>query len=711
MVAVRRRYSIIRCAPWVAVTRPHRQLSYIVSSSSPAAARARQRAAPLLVALFVAAFGFLPIANWVPGGHSAPWYRVVTGFWMSGLGVVVGAGLVLAILSRGLPALWRDGALDGALRAWRAHPRRTALVIAACAFAAYSFVALHIFGGRPLFIDELTQTLQAQILAGGAISRASGPHPEFFGSLLMARAHGHVFSQFPVGGPVMLVPGILVGVPWISNPLWGAIAVLAFASFVRVAEPRPAVALGATVVFAFAPFALFMSGSRMGHVSTLMWIAIALATMIRVMRSDAPRPLLALVNGLALGCAATIRPVDALAYALPAGAWYLLRAMRSPARWRDVLAAGAGVALPLAGLFWVNAHTTGRPFLFGYELLWGKSHALGFHSAPWGLVHTPARGVELISIYFLQLQTYLFESPLPSLLPAICAFALTRAFEPIERYLVTSGALLVGLYFLYWHEGFYLGPRFMYLLFPVLALYTARGLPLIRERFGAGLPYRASVYGAVCAAIIAAATLVPTRARAYRHSLLTMRWDADSAASAAGVSHALVLVRTSWGSQLVARLWSLGVPRSETELIYHSVDACVLEHRLDSLRAAGVAGAEPESFHDLFADSSRLVNSHLSPDSTERLLPGAVYSPTCVNRISADRDGFTLFTPLLLAHGGGNVYAQDLGARDSLLLAQYPDRAVYLLRPPSARLGDTPRFYPLSRDSLRAAWGASGPTH
>ena len=75
-----------------------------------------------------------------------------------------------------------------------------------------------------------------------------------------------------------------------------------------------------------------------------------------------------------------------------------------------------------------------------------------------------------------------------------------------------------------------------------------------------------------------------------------------------------------------------------------------------------------------------------------------------MNHIREDRDGFTLVAPLLLAHGGGNVYAQDLGARDSLLLAEYPERAVYLLRPPSSAIGDTPRFYPLSRDSLRAAW-------
>jgi len=38
------------------------------------------------------------------------------------------------------------------------------------------------------------------------------------------------------------------------------------------------------------------------------------------------------------------------------------------------------------------------------------------------------------------------------------------------------------------------------------------------------------------------------------------------------------------------------------------------------------------------------------------------------------------------------------------LLARYPSRAVYLVRPSSDSEGALPRFWPLSRDSLRAAW-------
>jgi hypothetical protein len=672
-------------------------------------ARARRSVAPPLVALFVAAFGFLPIANWIHGGHDAPWYAEVASGWLSGSAIVIGVGVVLAILSRRSTFLWRDGALDRLVAVWREHPRRSALVVTLLALAAYLSIARLVFDGRPLFIDELTQVLQAQIFAGGKLWQRMAPHPEFFSSMLVADFNGRHFSQFPAGGPAMLLPGVLIGAPWVVGPICAAISVLAFAAFVRIAEPRPGVGMGATIIFAFAPFALFMSGSHMNNVPTLMWVVIAMAAMARTMTSDSARPGLALLSGFAFGCAAAIRPVDAFAFALPAGAWYLVRALEQPRRWADALAAGVGVALPMAALLWVNRQTTGNPLLFGYELLWGSSHGLGFHAAPWGMVHTPGRGVELINLYLLQLQAYLFESPLPSLLPVIGALALTRKFEAFDRYLIATGALLLGLYFAYWHDGFYLGPRFVYLLLPALALFTARFFPLVRDRFGAGLPYRSAVYGGICAVLIALTTLVPLRARQYRNSQVTMRWDADAAAASAGIDHALVLVRESWGAQSMARLWALGVPRSETELIYRSTDACTLDEHLSSLEAGSVRGAAAyELLRPLFADSARLVGSPFSPDTTERYLPGLAYSPHCVARIDADRQGFTLLLPLLLAHGGDNVYARELGERDSLLLRRYPTRPVYLLHPESTRIGELPHFHALSRDSLLRGW-SSGP--
>jgi hypothetical protein len=63
-----------------------------------------------------------------------------------------------------------------------------------------------------------------------------------------------------------------------------------------------------------------------------------------------------------------------------------------------------------------------------------------------------------------------------------------------------------------------------------------------------------------------------------------------------------------------------------------------------------------------------------------------------------------VYLPFIVADGDDVVYARDLHARDSVLLARYPSRPVYLVRPPSDSEGVTPRFWRISRDSLLADW-------
>jgi len=486
------------------------------------------------------------------------------------------------------------------------------------------------------------------------------------------------------------------------------VAVAAFWSYLRVVEPQREVAVGAAVLFAIAPFAVFMSGSHMNHVPTLMWLIVAMATMARAMSSPVPVSGFAFLSGFALGCAATIRPVDAIAFALPAGIWYLSNALGDRSRWRDVIASGLGVAIPVAAMLWVNGQTTGNPLLFGYQVLWGQSHNLGFHRAPWGMAHTPARGLELINLYFLRLQTYLFESSIPSLIPFLGALFLTRKVDRFDRYLLATATLVLGLYFAYWHDGFIFGPRFVFPLLPMLALWTARFPRLIRERFGAGFSYRMTWYGFAVAAVLAAFVSIPARAGEYARSFMPMRLDYVAPARLGRVDNALIFVRESWGTQLMARMWALGVPRSETELLYGRVDACALEQRIEILEHSAVRDtAAFRALAPLLADSARTVKSPFSVDVTERYLPGSTYAAVCVERIEDDRLGFTLLAPLLYANWGTNLYARDMHERNLALMRQYPDRPMYLLRPLTNDVGATPQLFPLSRDSVRTAWGGA----
>lgn len=663
------------------------------------------RAFALTLAALVAGLGFLPIANWIPGGHAAPWYGAVAADLLTGLGIAAGGGVVLGILSRRIPALWRDGRLEPLIRSASAHWVGWTAMLAAAGVVLYAWVAREVLAGRPLLIDEIIQVYQARLLASGHLWLPAAPHQEFFSSLHLVEQDGRVYGQFPMGGPAMLALGSLVSAEWLVNPLFGALAVLGFGALLARIEPRAGVRLGALLIFALSPFAIFMSGSHMNHVTALFWIMVGLLGLARATAAAGGRFRDGLLAGLGFGVAATIRSVDALAFAAPAGLWLLYRAFKLR-RVGALLGSGLGIAVPIALLGWANLETTGSPFRFGYTVLWGRAHDLGFHASPWGPVHTPARGLELLNLYFLRLQTYFLETAAPALIPLTVALALTRRLSAFDRYLLAAGLLLAGFYGAYWHDGFYLGPRFLYPLLPVLALWTARFLPALRESLGGGLVFRSATFASIIAVLLGAATSVPVRARQYRAGMISLRWDPDAAAEAARVRNALVLVRESWGAELVARMWALGVSRPDADAIYRGADPCALDSVLVTLEAAPLPGeAVAGRLNPLLADSARLVNAEsVTGDPSLRLTLGIRYPPRCIAKIEANRAGFTLFPPLLLARGGGNVYARDLGPRDSLLIVEYPDRPIYLLKPAGGRVGAAPEFYPLRRDSLMAAW-------
>jgi hypothetical protein len=657
-----------------------------------------------IAAVLLLVLGLLPLANWIPGGHEAPWYADRIDLWLSGGAILVGAAAILWLAFRRHPQLWREGAWQRVAARWHVGGRRADALIAAGAGGMYVVVAQRVLSARPLLIDEVIQLWQARVFAAGKLFLPVSAHPEFTAAMHLVDTGDKVYGQFPAGGPAMLAIGALFGAAWIVGPVFAAIGVYCFARLMRHVEPGQGTALAAVLLYAFAPFTVFLSGSMMNHVTTTTWLIGAALAMVVATRDDTPRRGMALLAGLCLGIAATIRPLDAVAFALPAAvglAWRLRIGARHVA---PLLASGVGVAVPLAILMAINATWTGDPLRFGYIELWGVTHELGFHEAPWGFPHTPARGMELINLYLLRLQTYMFETPAPALLFATIALLLVRRIAAFDRWVLAGSGLLLLAYFGYWHDGFYLGPRFMLPLAPWIALWTARLPGALRER-SAPLPVqRATVSVGVLALLIGAIQLQPIRWEQYRNGMLSMRLDPESAADAAGVpDSALVLVRESWGAQLIARMWGLGVSRPDAERIYRRSDACTLDRTLDD---AEREGDNAQRFSDritpFLADTSALLTVRLSPDTTLKTMPGALFTEKCRRRLAEELAGTAVYAPLINV-ADGRRYVRDLHARDSLLPREWWSGEAWLLTQ-SPETGGHLRFERLNTDSMRLEW-------
>ncbi|MCC7194447.1 MAG: hypothetical protein IT356_02710 [Gemmatimonadaceae bacterium] len=641
-----------------------------------------ERVALWATAAVILVLGFLPISSLLPegmrdGGYTQRWRE-----WALGLLICAGAGTVSALLFRqhrtGKPL---EAARRAASRLDR-KPLRTDVALAATCCIVYLVIARFVFSGRPLLIDEIVQVLQARLYATGRLTVPAPAAPEFFSVLHVVDVGPKVYSQFPPGWPAMLSIGSLIGQEWIVGPLCGAVAVATFARLLRriYGQAASLTVIAGTLLFGLGPFVAFQFGSHMSHGPVLMWIllatlALAVAAESRDFRSTIVPGVLA---GLFAGCAFAVRPLDAVAYAAPAAAAVVLVAPRQRNTYWTLALAGAGLALPIALVCWVNVVTTGSATAFGYEVLWGSAHSLGFHAAPWGEAHTPQRGLELISLYLTRLNTYLFETPFPSLLPVAAGLLVIRRLDRIEQFLFAGTIAHAVLYFAYWHDGFYLGPRFVTPWAAFLVLVCIRAARLLAAR---QLPpvVRAAAPGVLVATIgLTLGSDIPGRIAQYRSGLSSMRTDYAGAAKAAGATHALVFVHESWGAQLVARLWALGVSRPATATLYARVDACALDHRITELEERRVTGdAAEQALRPLLADSLRIRSSNVSPDTTERMLPGSVYDAECSAQVVADRDGYALYPPFLLDNRTGNLYARDFGPRDSVLVRMHPDRPVF----------------------------------
>ncbi|HET7042789.1 MAG TPA: hypothetical protein VFI13_12250, partial [Gemmatimonadales bacterium] len=343
------------------------------------------RAGRFVLAGSLLAGSLLPIADWIPGGHGLAHAGLTLESWFYGSLIAVGLGWILG-------TSWHrsDGFGGRGVRwatrweAWATSPAAP-WIIAILAGVLYLITASVVFGRLPIIIDDVVQVWQARSYAAGHLKLPSLGPVGYFGLPHVIDDGTWRYGQFPFGGPALLALGAPWHAEWVVDPVLAAIGVFAFARWLPRVEPRPRVRLIALVLFAFAPFAMFISGTEMNHVGTGTCTLVALCALAAGFERGAGWSFA--VGGFALGIAGTIRPVDALAFVLPAGLWLTWRAVRGNGRWRDLMLYCAGGAIPAAALLWVDLQTTGSPFLLGYTVLWGKGHSLGFHAAPWGDPH------------------------------------------------------------------------------------------------------------------------------------------------------------------------------------------------------------------------------------------------------------------------------------------------------------------------------------
>ncbi|HYV96376.1 MAG TPA: hypothetical protein VE967_02850 [Gemmatimonadaceae bacterium] len=642
---------------------------------------------PISIPAFLAAASFALISAAAFVIPTSPFPAGISKYWLVGTLVIgLSAGFAARLPIREFPS--RLGAF---LR--RPSSGVFGVIVGITTAALGVLFAFNLFNGFATTSDEIAQLWHAKMLVHGHLALPADANPEFF-AIDNVVDTGRWYSEYPIGGPAVVALGLLLHAPWLVNPLLAGLAAIAMYHFGRRAfgetEGR---AIGA--LFAVSPMIVMMAGSRMNHVPVLACAAGALAALVEW--DSAPTRargfFFATLVGLAVGIMATIRPVDALVVAASIGVFQLFAVRRRPERWTELGAViGAGV-IGVLPLLIANARTTGSPFRFGYEVLWGNAHRLGFHADPQGGVHTLGRAFEYAVTYVNQLDLNVTLWPVPILLVIIAGLLTARRLTRWDGLLLGLFWLQVVAYAAYWFQGEFLGPRFLFTALTAVIVFVARAPISIGRRYGPYTGRTALVFALVCIVIAWGAPNVRFgvwgTAKLVRSARPVLQADFEGAVRDANVHNALVFMREPFRTRLLRRMWGVGISRSDAAQLLEKRDACSL---LTAVRAAeGDSSMAPAAKAAMIArDAAPYVptDSALRASFTVHISSVNSLTPACRQEIDDDaRMGGGPFGPVLPLEpigpdgrlSGDVIYAADLGEHNDVLRKRFGDRTWYRL--------------------------------
>jgi hypothetical protein len=429
------------------------------------------------------------------------------------------------------------------------------LLIFAVQLLTANLAAHYVFERIPHIVDSIAQLFHAKIFVMGRLTVPSPPMPEFFELLHMIN-NGQWYSQFPPGHSFLLAIGVLVGAPWLINPLLASAAVVLIYLTGREMYDEITARVSA-ILMLLSPFVLFMAGEMMNHTSAMFFFTLFFFAFVKVFKTR--RAAWSLLAGLAIGWLLCIRPYTAVALTLPPLIYGAVMVLKEPRPWRNAaLLCMGGASLFIALLLTYNYLTNGSPFAFGYQTLWGSSVLPGFGHAAWGEPHTIEKGTVQTLDNLLGLQVFLFQWPVPSLIP-LALFLLAGKWNRWDAILLASFLSLVVAYFLYWFQHWLYGPRFLFEATPALVFLTARGLKRVPEfvaKFSgrdapAGLWYGRTGGVLIVCIVLGLATNLPGLVRDYRGYAHVNRRVLDTV-ERMRLDSAVVFTRSNYGSVFFA---------------------------------------------------------------------------------------------------------------------------------------------------------------
>ncbi len=419
-----------------------------------------------------------------------------------------------------------------------------------------SVLCLFSYQRCPHIPDEVMYLYQARYLANGTLTVPAPPVPEAFSIYMIPYESLRWYSIFPPGWPSFLALGVLLGVPWLVNPVLAGLNILLCYIFIQEISDRSKARV-TVFLLCLSPWYIFMAMNFMSHTFTLTCTLAAALCVVRARKSG--KVIWGGLGGMAIGMVSLIRPLDGLIVAGILGVWAIGIGGRR-LKLSSIIALVAGALVVGATILVYNRQITGNPTTFPltayYEKYFGhKSNALGFgpeRGLGWAIDAYPGHG-PIEALINANLNTFAINIELfgwstgSLILIALLFFSKNKRRGDYLLFIIIF--VIAATYSLYWFSG---GPdfgaRYWYLMIVPLMGLTVRGIQMLQENSKIGtsdVHFNSTrvVVAFLSLSLMALLNFFPWRAIDKYHHYRNMRPDIRQLAVKYNFGKSLVLIR------------------------------------------------------------------------------------------------------------------------------------------------------------------------
>ncbi len=357
------------------------------------------------------------------------------------------------------------------------------VIVFAAGAILYTVLAFVLFEGTPVLDDDASAFFQSRIFHSGHLTVPAPQPPLFFYQFaIISRCHNvdWLCSMYPIGHPLVLLPGVALGIPWLTMPLFAAGTCALTAAVARLIFSERTARLAAITCLT-SPMVAELGSTYLNHAPTAFGILLAAWGVLSCLNIHDVGGKVSLSHGLLAGLGISLaflcRPADTFACGIVIG----IVAMTHPdkawkARWPFIVAIIILAMAVILHLSWTQVQT-GDWRVPGHAFCMGKCGKYGF---------TPDFGPGK-AVYHAYLRSVEFGAkatgwPVPVFLTAL----IPLTFRDKRGMAVWLWLFFIGLstvyFFYFWYEHCF-PARYLFVSVPMMIILASAGWEAIADAY------------------------------------------------------------------------------------------------------------------------------------------------------------------------------------------------------------------------------------